>query len=80
MCRYRVDEDDLLSNVEYMPSTNGVRRVDPQIQAQIANLEARIRRVEDWMERLEVRVLYLQRGMNILWGAFLLTLAYAIFK
>ncbi|KAA8546597.1 hypothetical protein F0562_002664 [Nyssa sinensis] len=81
MCRNRAGEDDVPSNEDYTQSTgNGIGHVDTRIQAQIATLEARIARVEAWLERLEARVLYLRRGMFLLWAVFLVTLAYAIFK
>ncbi|KVH98611.1 hypothetical protein Ccrd_023160 [Cynara cardunculus var. scolymus] len=81
MCRLVAGEDDSGGEVDHHQSTvNENVRMDPQIQMQIARLEARISRVEARMERLEVSVLYMQRRMYLYGFVCLISVLYAIFK
>ena len=81
MCRLVAGEDDSGGEVDHHQSTiNENVRMDPQIQMQIARLEARISRVEARMERLEVSVLYMQRRMYLYGFVCLVSVLYAIFK
>ena len=77
MCRLQTwDEDYSPDSGNNRPEQDDETRVEVRVamlRAQIAGIEARV-------ERLETRMLYLQRGFHIISALFLATLAYALMK
>lgn len=78
MCRLRTwDEED---EDHSLNTGNQLEHDEMRVEVRVAMLRAQIAGIEARVERLEARMLYLQRGLRIISALFFATLVYALLK